>query len=148
MPTLSRFFIHSVLAYLGIGFTIGGLILSAKAGAMEARVWSWLPVHIVFLMNGWLVQLTLGAAYWILPRIHAGERGRRGWAWAGFVTLQTGLVFTAISGAGVWLPSLSQLFAPAFCLQVFGVGLFAIHAWPRIRPTFVRANSASTVQSS
>jgi hypothetical protein len=143
MPTLSRYFIRSALICLGVGFTLGGLILSAKAGAIDAHVWSWLPVHIVLLVNGWLVQLSLGVAYWILPRIHVGERGRRGWAWVSFIAFQTGLAFTATSGAGLWLPALNQFFAPAFCLQVFGVGLFAIHAWPRIRPALVRANMSS-----
>jgi hypothetical protein len=144
MPTLSRYFIRSALVCLAIGFTLGGLILSAKVGIVDARIWSWLPVHIVLLVNGWLVQLSMGAAYWILPRIHAGERGRRGWAWAGFALLQAGLVLTAISGVGLWWPALNQLFAPAFWLQVFGITLFAIHAWPRVRPTFVRANTTST----
>jgi hypothetical protein len=145
MPTLSRYFIRSALVYLGIGFTLGGLILSAKAGATDPRVWSLLAVHIAFLVNGWLVQLSLGVAYWILPRIHLGDRGRRGWAWASFVMLQTGLVLAGISGAGLWFPPLTQLFAPAFCLQAIGIGLFAVHAWPRIRPALIRTQSVPSV---
>jgi hypothetical protein len=143
MPTLSRYFIRSALVYLAIGFTLGGFILSAKTGVIDVRVWTWLPVHIVLLINGWLVQLTLGVAYWILPRIRLAERGRRGWAWTGFITLQSGLTLTTISGFGLWLPAFNEFFAPAICLQVFGVGLFAIHAWPRIRPALIRANMTS-----
>ncbi len=139
MPTLSRYFIRSALIYLGIGFTIGGLILSAKGGFVDARVWSWLPMHIVLLVDGWLIQLALGVAYWILPRIQLNERGRRSWAWAGFTILQLGLGLTLLTGVNLWLPAAQVLFAPAVILQVIGVVLFAVHVWPRIRPTFVRA---------
>jgi len=141
MPTLSRFFVRSALVYLGIGITIGGLMLSAKAGFVDVRVWAWLPVHVVILINGWLVQLTLGVSYWILPRILLGERGRRAWAWAGFIALQVGLVLTLISALEPWLPPLRLMFAPAILWQVAGVALYAAHAWPRIRPAFVRPAS-------
>lgn len=139
MPTLSRYFIRSALVYLGIGFTFGGLILSTKGGFVDARVWGWLPMHIILLVDGWLIQLTLGVAYWILPRIHLHERGRRSWAWAGFIALQIGLVLTLITALNLWIPSVQLLFAPAVMLQTVGVFLFAVHTWPRIRPAFVRA---------
>jgi len=143
MPTLSRYFIRSALVYLGIGFTFGGLILSAKAGFVDLRVWTWLPMHIVLLIDGWLIQLTLGVAYWILPRIHLHERGRQSWAWASFIALQTGLMLTLITALSVWLPAIQALFAPAVILQAVGVILFAVHAWPRIRPAMVRAAISS-----
>ncbi len=143
MPLLSRCFVRSALLYLGIGFTIGGLILSAKGGAVEPSVWLWLPAHIAILLNGWLVQLALGVAYWIMPRIHEGERGRRAWAWGAFVLMQIGLLLTVLSGIRIWLPELNQLFAPAFCIQAIGVMLFAVHAAPRIRPAFINAGAVS-----
>ncbi len=143
MPTLSRYLIRSALIYLGIGFTFGGLILSAKGGFVDARVWGWLPMHIVLLIDGWLIQLTLGVAYWILPRIQSHERGRRSWAWAGFTVLQIGLALTLLTALTVWLPAIQALFAPAVILQLIGVILFAIHAWPRIRPTFVQTALSS-----
>ena len=143
MPTLSRYFIRSALIYLGIGFTIGGLILSAKGGLVDARVWALLPMHIVLLVDGWLIQLTLGVAYWILPRIHLHDRGRSTWAWAGFVILQVGLGMTLLTGVNLWLPPVQALLAPAVILQFVGVVLFAFHAWPRIRPALVRAALSS-----
>ncbi len=139
MPLLSRCFIRSALVCLATGFTLGGLILTAKAGAFDARVWAWLPVHIALLLNGWLVQLSMGVAYWILPRILLGDRGRRTWAWAGFTVFQIGLALALLSGISLWEPEAGKLFAPAVILQAAGVALFAVHAWPRIRPTFIRA---------
>ncbi|MCC7448559.1 MAG: hypothetical protein IT324_14155 [Anaerolineae bacterium] len=139
MPTLSRYFIRSALVYLAIGFTFGSLILSAKAGAVDARVWVWLPMHITLLLNGWLVQLSMGVAYWILPRIHVGERGRQRWAWSAFIILQIGLGLALLSAISLWEPEMGKLLAPAVLLQALGVALFAVHAWPRIRPTFIRA---------
>lgn len=141
MPTLSRYFIRSALLCLVVGFTLGGLILAAKGGAVDPQVWVWLPVHMALLLNGWLVQLSLGVAYWILPRVYLRERGRRAWAWAGFAVFQAGLVLTVMAAAGLWVPEAASLFAPALILQTAGVALFAVHAWPRIRPTFVRAAS-------
>jgi hypothetical protein len=139
MPLLSRCFIRSALVCLAIGFTLGGLMLSAKGGAVDARVWGWLPMHIALLVNGWLIQLSLGVMYWILPRVHLGDRGRPAWAWSGFVCLQTGLVLALLSGASLWVAEAANLFAPAIVLQTAGTILFAVHAWPRIRPAIVRA---------
>ena len=143
MPTLCRYFIRSALLYMGIGFTFGGLILSAKGGYVDVRVWGWLPMHEVLLLDGWLIQLTLGVAYWILPRIQLSDRGRPYWAWASFILLQLGLFITLLTALNQWLPVLQSLFAPAVILQGVGVLLFAIHAWPRIRPAMVRAASSS-----
>lgn len=147
MPTLSRYFIRSALLCLAVGFTFGGLILSAKGGAVDARVWAWLPMHITLLLNGWLVQLSMGVAYWILPRIHVGERGRQRWAWGGFIVFQIGLALALLSGISLWEPEMGKLLAPAVVMQAAGVALFAVHAWPRIRPTFIRAAQQTEAKS-
>jgi hypothetical protein len=147
MPTLSRYFIRSALICLGIGFTLGGLILAAKGGAVDPRVWIWLPVHIALLINGWLVQLTMGVAYWILPRILLGDRGRKSWAWAAFVIFQIGTVCGLLSLLRFWFPAESifgALFAIGITAHLIGVLCFVVHAYPRIRPAMVRAVENST----
>jgi len=141
MPRLSRYFIRSALVYLGIGFTIGGLILSAKGGYVNVQVWAWFPMHIVILIVGWLIQLSIGVSYWILPRIYLTDRGRSAWAWTGFAALQIGLALTLVCLLVLWEPSVQGLFAPALILQALGIVLYAVHAWPRIRPAIVRAPS-------
>lgn len=139
MPRLSRFFIRSALGCLATGFTIGGLILSAKGGAVTPRVWGWLGPHIAILIFGWLVQLALGVAYWILPRILDADRGRPAWAWGSFAAYQTGLALIGLSLAGLWVPAAHSLLAPGIMAIAAGVVMFAVHAWPRVKPLVVRA---------
>ena len=138
MPRLSRWLVRSALVYLVLGFVVGGLLLSAKAGVVDARVWVWLLPHADILMMGWLVQLALGVSFWILPRIRAAGRGRVALAWAAYFLLNGGLIL----GAG--LPLLSYWFPGTWSQPVFAVGLliqaaalclYALYAWPRILPT-------------
>jgi hypothetical protein len=139
MPLLSRYFVRSSLLCLLAGFTIGGLILSAKAGVVSPLVWLWFPAHIALLLTGWLIQLALGVAYWIFPRIILSVRGRTRWAWAAFIVMQAGLGCTGLSLLQVWWPETSKLLAVGVLLQAAAVLLFAVHAWPRIRPAIIRA---------
>lgn len=143
MPLLSRYFIRSSLLCMALGFTIGGLMLAVKGGALDGRLFIWLPVHIVLLVNGWLIQLSIGVAYWIFPRVQLGERGRRSWAWAAFGFFEVGLVLVIASGVNLWIDSLSALFAPGVIFQLVGVGLFGFHAWVRIRSAMVRATAST-----
>lgn len=137
MPYLSRLFIRSSLIYLAIGFTLGGLILSAKAGVIGPDVWGWLPAHIVILLFGWMIQLSLGVSYWILPRLVAGGRGRTPWAWASFVACQLGLILVLGSTLSAWWSVFQFLFVPGLLLSGLSVFLFVAHAAPRIRPAVV-----------
>lgn len=139
MPRLSRWFVRMALLYLCVGFTLGGLILSAKAGAVNGRVWLWLLPHADILVVGWMIQLALGMAYWILPRIRVLGRGRVALAWASFVLLNVGLLI----GAGLpilpyWLPEwawLAQAFPAGLLIQAGALTLFVLYAWPRVLPT-------------
>lgn len=77
MPRLSCWFVRAALLHLTLGALVGGLILSAK-GMPLVLGWAWqlLPAHIQVMVGGWLLQLTLGMGYWILPRLNGtGERG-------------------------------------------------------------------------
>lgn len=141
MPLLSRYFVRSSLLCLLAGFTIGGLILAAKAGIVTPLVWLWFPAHIALLLTGWLIQLALGVAYWIFPRIILTVRGRTRWAAASFVVMQSGLVFVAGSLLQIWWPDAANLLGIGVLLQAAAVLLFAVHAWPRIRPAIIRPAS-------
>jgi hypothetical protein len=145
VPRLSQYFVKSSFICFLLGFTLGGLALASKAGSVTPMVWLWLPAHHVLLINGWMVQLAMGVAYWIFPRILLGDRGRPHIAWAAFVVLQVGLALTIASLLQVWWPPASQLFAPGVILQAVAVMLFIIHAWPRVRATFIRAAHDGTM---
>lgn len=68
MPTPSRWMIKASMLYMLTGFIIGALILISKVYPEYSSVWSLLSVHIEVSIFGWIIQLTMGTAYWILPR--------------------------------------------------------------------------------
>jgi hypothetical protein len=80
------------------------------------------------MMWGWLWHLTLGIAYWILPRFGADRP--RSWL--------VGMAFACLN-AGIWLTALvAWLSAPWLSvagglLQLLAALAFALHAWPRVR---------------
>lgn len=138
MPRLSCWFIRAALLHLGGGVVLGGLVLSGK-GLPVHLGWAWLvlPAHIQLLIGGWLIQLALGVAYWILPRLDTGGRGRTAWAWCCFGALNTGVTGTAfllLMRPLVTWPWIDGLLVPAAALQLLALIAFAVHAWPRIKP--------------
>lgn len=148
MPRLSCWFIRSALVYLGVGVLAGGLILSAK-GYPAALGWSWLllPAHIEVLIVGWLIQLTLGMAYWILPRLDgAGNRGRLVLAWASLVMLNLGVAgTTTLLLIRAFFPHIGVdlLLLPTALLHPLALAAFVGHAWPRVRPGIASTRKAN-----
>jgi hypothetical protein len=136
--------VRAALLYLCVGFTLGGLILSAKGGVVDGRVWLWLLPHADILVVGWMIQLAIGVAFWILPRIRVLGRGRVPLAWASFVLLNLGLV----TGAGLpllpfWLPELAWLaraFPAGLLVQACALVLFVFYVWPRVLPTITASD--------
>jgi len=130
MPRLSQWLIRAALVYLLLGFTIGALMLTNKGIPLHPLLWSWLPAHIEFLLIGWIVQLTMGVAFWILPRYW--KRPRRPneiYIQIAFVLLNLG-IWLVVAGttfrAGAW-----ALFAGR-AAEIGAVVFFALHGWPRI----------------
>ncbi len=68
MPTPSRLMIKASMLYMFAGFVIGALILISKVYPEYSSVWSLLLIHIEVSIFGWVIQFTMGTAYWILPR--------------------------------------------------------------------------------
>lgn len=131
MPRLSCWFIRMALIHLLVGFTFGMLLLSNKGIPLHAQIWRLLPAHIELLLFGWIVQLVLGVAYWILPRFYT-ERRTPHLAWFAFGALNL----------GVWLVAyapFSGSFSANFLLggrviEVAALVAFVLHAWPRVKP--------------
>jgi heme/copper-type cytochrome/quinol oxidase subunit 1 len=132
VPRLSAFFIRLALLYLLAGFTIGALLLSNKGLPFWQGVWQLLPAHIEFLLFGWTVQLVFGMAYWILPRLPGGSRGRVKLAWLALILLNLGLWLAALRS----IPVQGDVFLfSGRLLQALAVACFAAHSWERIRST-------------
>ncbi len=138
MPRLSIWMIRCSFLHLALGFLIGAIILWQKGPGGLPGAWRWLPVHIHMLLIGWIAQLAMGVAYWILPRFaqkrdkkrHVKpERGRPMLAWAGFLLLNSSTVAALTSQLSwTWGLPVSGILAALAALA------FVLHAWPRVKP--------------
>ena len=132
MPRLTVWYLRSALLSLGIGFTLGALMLVNKGIPFSPFMRNLLPAHIEFLLFGWIVQLIMGVGFWILPRfLHEPKRGNVALAWLAF----------GLANIGVWLSGLGPLLvksawiSPAGLLaEALGALAFVLHAWRRVKP--------------
>ena len=139
MPRLSVWFIRTALVHLLIGFTLGALLLVQKGTLWFPWIWRFLPVHIDLVLLGWMGQLAMGVAYWILPRF--GFERRREWLAAiSWIGINCGLVLLLIAA---WEQMDVAVWFVARTLEVLGVFGFVLHAWPRVQPTIVSAETSS-----
>lgn len=132
MPRLSGYFVRASLIYLALGFTFGALLLANKGILISPLIWMLLPIHIEFLLVGWLVQLALGMAFWILPRFFQGvPRGDERWSWTTFVLLNIGVCLAAVQSlfGAQWLMFLGR------SLEMLGLLTFVIGNWKRVKPS-------------
>lgn len=130
MPRLSVWFIRLALAYLATGFTFGALLLANKGLAFAPLLWRLRPAHIELLLVGWMVQLAMGVAFWILPRFQA-SRGDVRPAWLALALINLGIGLVALGlvvDLGGWNVVAGRL------AELAAVAAFAWHAWPRIKP--------------
>jgi hypothetical protein len=131
MPRLSNWFIRAALIYLAAGFTLGALLLANKGIPFDAGLWQSLPAHMEFLLMGWTVQLALGVAFWILPRLGgSAPRGNERLVLLSFVLINLGIWLVAAQSlvSLQWLTLLGRTFETA------GVVAFVAGAWARIKP--------------
>jgi hypothetical protein len=133
MPALSVWSIRAALLYLIAGFTFGAFILTNKGLPISPLVWRLMPIHMEFLLVGWLVQLAMGVAFWILPRFRQ-QRGNSQAALVAFVLLNVG-IWLAAPGSALSAPSWMTL--AGRLVEVGAAVAFAVHAWPRVKPAGV-----------
>ena len=132
MTRLSVWTVRTALLYLGVGFFLGALMLTQKGLPFDPAMLRLLPLHIEFVLFGWTLQLAMGIAFWILPRLsHEPRYGNQIFGWLAFALLNIGVL---CAGLGQWLgadPSIALLGRLA---EVGAVLFFVGHAWPRVRP--------------
>lgn len=130
MPRVSAWAVRLSLLYLSAGFVLGALLLVNKAFPLLPAVWGWLPVHAELLLSGWVLQLALGVAYWILPRFTGGARGSEGAAVPALAVYNLG-IWLAAGGA---LAGLAWLALAGRMMQAGGAALFLFNLWRRVKP--------------
>ncbi len=131
MPRLSVWFIRASLLYLAIGFTFGALMLANEGLGIDLHIAQLLPAHMEFLLAGWIMQLVLGVAYWILPRYVKGlPRGNETIAWLSLIFLNTGILIVTFNTffQVAWLVVLGRV------IEAIGALAFLLVSWRRIRP--------------
>lgn len=123
MPLASVWLIRAALLQLVAAATLGAWLLAAKGGAVGPRP-GWLAGHAAMALLGWMVQVTLGVGYWILPRMAAGPERGPPWApWVTLVLLNLGVGAVAAGRAAAGLAAAAA-----------GIAVFVGAAVPRIKP--------------
>ncbi len=119
------------MLYLLAGFTLGALMLAQDGVPFDPSILTTLPIHMEFLLVGWLVQLAMGVAFWIFPRFGLGlprSRGNERLIWAAFWLLNAGLCVFALE---LWLPIAALIGRAA---EAAAVIIYAIGTWRRVKP--------------
>ena len=92
---------------------------------------SLLLAHMEFLLLGWVVQLAMGVAFWILPRFRSSpSRGNVNYVRGALFLLNAGIVMVAIQpliGAN-WLSLTGRI------LETSAILLFIMTSWRRVKP--------------
>jgi hypothetical protein len=131
MPRLSAWFVRASMIYLLAGFTLGALMLAQDGISYDPAIMAVLPIHMEFLLVGWLVQLAMGVAFWIFPRFGLGlprSRGNETLFWISFALLNAGILIAALE---LWIPI---AFMSGRALQAAAVIIYAAGLWRRIKP--------------
>lgn len=131
MPRLSVYFIRASLIYLFIGFTFGGLMLANKGVMISPALWMLLPVHMEFAFVGWMIQLAMGVAFWILPRFSKGApRGDERLSWIAFLLINAGILLVVLD-VPLGLQGLALI---GRVLEGTALFAFVLGNWRRIKP--------------
>jgi hypothetical protein len=131
MPRLSVYFVRASLIYMLLGFTIGGLMLANKGVIISPMIWSLLPLHMEFAFVGWIIQLAMGVAFWILPRFSKGPpRGDERLSWLALLLVNAGIILVTLDVA----PDPQGFALAGRIFEIFGLLTFTLGNWKRIKP--------------
>ena len=138
MPLVSRVMVRTALLHLGLGATIGGLMLLEKAWPLLPWLWLLRPGHIHLMILGWTVQLAMGVAVWILPRFSAsGDRGNLSLVWWGYGLLNSGVLLVLLHQPSAYLAPglpLQWMLPLAGLLELSAMLVLGYHVWRRVLP--------------
>ncbi|WP_157939461.1 hypothetical protein [Gracilimonas amylolytica] len=104
-------------------------MLINKAVFISPVFWFLIPAHIEVMIFGWIIQFTLGVAYWILPRyLEDKGRGSKPMAYLIPIFLNIGIVTMVSSDLLNWngMKLTGRLF------ELMAVLTFVILHWKRV----------------
>lgn len=130
MPRITVWMVRTSLLQLGIGFTVGMLMLFNKGVPIDPIIWRLRHIHIEMLLLGWTMQLAMGVAFWVLPRFSVAPRyGRERLGWLAYILLNGGLHIFVV---GAWLNG-EWLLLVGRALELSAVACFTVMIWPRVK---------------
>lgn len=141
MPRESRLFVKTGLLFLGLTFALGGVLLIVEAFGRPVPAAAIIE-HVHMGDVGWLVNIVIGIALWMLPlnrERFPATNGRYppGIAYACFALLNGGLAVRLIAEPWYQLGSSPPLAAALLVLaavaQPLAIALFVFVAWQRVR---------------
>jgi len=135
MPRVSIWMIRSALVALMLGFSIGAIMLIGKGIGAFGGLSAAIPVHVELVVLGWMVQLAMGAALWILPRFGArGPARGAAWSWVAWALWNSGIVFVVGGAAGAPVVQLIGRLIELGAAIAFGAAV-----WSRVRASGISA---------
>jgi len=137
MPTITRTFIKTALAYALVGMLLSTLALIHTAVPLHPVLGVIRPTALHAIMVGWLTQLIFGVALWMFPVwSKAQPRGPELPTWLCYGLLNAGLAVRLLAEPlHSYRPSAVRgaLLVIAAVLHVAAVLLFVGLAWRRVR---------------
>jgi hypothetical protein len=137
MPLLTRCFIKAGLLYFVVALSMAVLLMAQPLLKLPVSLSGLQPVYLHLFMVGWVLQLIIGAAYWMFPKQSREQpRGSERLGWMVFITLNLGLLLRAVGEPLVAsFPEMRAgwLLVVSAALQLLaGLGFIA-NTWSRVK---------------
>jgi len=103
MARISVWFVRASLVHFVVGATAGAWRLAGTNGALPLPPLPLHPLHVEGMLLGWVCQLALGVALWILPFSRNVSADRRLWiAWAALNSGVAGVTMARLASRPSW----------------------------------------------
>lgn len=137
MPTLTRVFIKTGMIYFLMAMVVGVALAAPSLFSMPSTLAALRPVYFHLFMVGWVLQLIIGIAFWMFPKLSKHEpRGSEALGWLVYICLNIGLIFRAFGEILLALRPGSETgwtLALAAVLQLVAGWGFIVNTWLRVK---------------